>query len=167
MDVMQASAKPIEPIDLAPLYNTARLELALRDAADGFKGPWRGLLGLEFYEGVVKEHWARVKALCRRIANRMDNDEYAHLKPKSDMVDKLQSEIARWLENPSGWTRADADEVERRNAIEEVKRNVHQGIQKFVEMRLIDSHTTDWNRAFIFRGTGSSFEQSKGYGTHI
>ncbi|MDE2994572.1 MAG: hypothetical protein OXU67_11905, partial [Chloroflexota bacterium] len=62
---MRESAEPPEPVDLAPLYSNARLELALRDAADGFKGPWWARLGLSDFEGIRKEHWGRVKALCR------------------------------------------------------------------------------------------------------
>ena len=60
LDRMQKSAEPFEPIDLAPVYNIVRLELALRDASDGFIAPWRGRLGLEYYEGVGREHWTRV-----------------------------------------------------------------------------------------------------------
>ena len=37
MERMRQSADPVEIPDLAPSYNIARLELALRDAADGFK----------------------------------------------------------------------------------------------------------------------------------
>ena len=54
LELMRLSAEPAEPIDVAPLYNIARLELALRDAADGFKNPWRGRLGLNYHEGVRK-----------------------------------------------------------------------------------------------------------------
>ncbi|MXY45769.1 MAG: hypothetical protein F4Y44_02065, partial [Chloroflexi bacterium] len=87
---MQKAAEPTDPIDLAPNYNIARLELALRDAADGFKSPWFGRLGLSYHEGVRKEHWTRVKALCRRIANWWDN-EYNGLRPVSDFIRQLQT----------------------------------------------------------------------------
>ena len=91
LELMRLSAEPAEPIDVAPLYNIARLELALRDAADGFKNPWRGRLGLNYHEGVPKEHWGRVKALCRRIANRWE-DEYKELKPVADLVRQLANQ---------------------------------------------------------------------------
>ena len=83
LERMQQSAELPEPIDAAPNYNIVRLELALRDATDGFKNRWRGLLGLSYYEGIQTQHWGRVKALCRRIANRWDNDEYRRVAARS------------------------------------------------------------------------------------
>lgn len=161
MDIMQASAQPIETIDLAPIYETSRLELALRDGTDGFKGPWRGLLGLEYYEGVEKEHWGRIKALCRRIANRMDNDEYAHLKPKSDMLDKMQEAINLWLATPAGWTHPNATVEEQQQVIEAIKRTVYKEIHTLVTNRLVKAQKIEWSEAFNFRGTGSSFERAR------
>ncbi len=105
LELMQLSSEPAELIDVAPLYNIARLELALRDAADGFKDPWRGRLGLNYHEGIRKEHWGRVKALCRRIANRWD-DEYNGLRPVADLVRQLQTSISLWLDSPTGLDQA-------------------------------------------------------------
>ena len=117
---MQQSAERPEPIVAAPTYNIARLELALRDAADGFKNPWRGRLGLSYYEGIRKEHWGRVKALCRRIASHWDN-EYDGLRPVSDLIRQLQASISLWLDNPSGWTKQPETETERRDAINNIR----------------------------------------------
>lgn len=161
---MQKSAEPEEVVELGPIYSAARLELGLRDATDGFKGPWRGLLGLDYYEGVVKEHWGRVKALCRRIANRWDNDEYVYLKPKADLVRELQDVISRWLANPSGWNRQPENDDEREKSINEVRQRVFRDIHPLVEQRLVVHHTSDWREAFGFRGTGSSFDRARTMG---
>ena len=61
MERMQQSAHRDEHIDAAPVYNLARLELARRDATDGFKNPWEGRLGLSYYEGIRKEHWGALR----------------------------------------------------------------------------------------------------------
>ena len=155
MDRMRQSAAPLEPTDLAPSYNIARLELALRDAADGFKNPWLARLGLNYHEGIRKEHWGRVKAFCRRIANRWDV-EYNGLRPVADLVRQLQASISLWLDSPSGWTREPSNEDERQAAIDEIRRKVFERIHGLSERRLITSHPKEWRNAFSYSGTGSS-----------
>ena len=156
---MQRSAEPSDPVDAAPIYNVVRLELALRDATDGFKSPWWGLLGLSYHEGVRKEHWARVKALCRRIANRWDN-EYNDLRPVADLVRQLQVGISLWLDSPAGWTSQPANEDEEKAAISQIKQDVSRRIHELSERRIIEEHPTDWQVAYSFRGTGSSRERA-------
>ena len=158
LDRMQKSAEPAEPVAAAPIYSVARLELVLRDAADGFKNPWRGRLGLSQYEG-SREHWARVKALCRRIANLWDN-EYNGLRPVADLVRELQGSIALWLNNPAGWTNSPQDENEREAAISKISQQVFDDIHKIAERRLVASQRTGWQTAFGFSGRGSSRERA-------
>ena len=152
---MQKSAEISELPAAAPIYNVARLELVLRDATDGFKNPWRGRLGLSYYEGSPREHWARVKALCRRIANRWDN-EYNGLRPVSDLVRELQSCISLWLNNPAGWTSQPKDENEREAAISGISRKVSVGVHLLSERRLVTEQRRGWQAAFGFSGRGSS-----------
>ena len=151
MERMRQSADPVEPTDLAPAYNIARLELALRDAADGFKNPWLARLGLNYHEGIRKEHWGRIKALCRRIANLWDV-EYSGLRPVADLVRQLQATISLWLDSPSGWTREPLNEDERQAAINEIRRKVFSRIHEFSKRRLITSHPTEWRTAFAYSG---------------
>lgn len=157
---MQQSAKPVVPARAVPTYNVLRLELALRDATDGFKSPWLGRLGLSYHEGIRKEHWGRVKALCRRIANWWDN-EYDGLRPVADLVRQLQVSISIWLDNPAGWTRLPADEDEGRTAINQIRREVFIGIHELSERRLIKSHPNEWQTAYGFSGTGSSSRRAE------
>ena len=160
LDRMQQSAEPIEPVDLAPVYSIVRLELALRDASDGFIAPWRGRLGLEYHEGFGKEHWTRVKALCRRIANLWD-DEYNGLRPVADLVRQLQSSISLWMDNPAGWTRQPENEDERQAVINTIRQRVFIGIHQLAERRLLTTNRGDWRTAFGFSGPGSSFERAR------
>ena len=160
MDRMQLSVKHSEPIDAAPVYNIGRLELALRDATDGFKNPWAGRLGLRYYEGIRKEHWGRVKALCRRIANLWDK-EYNGLRPVADLVRELQHSISLWLDHPAGWTRLPADEGEGQAGINQIRQKVYADIHLLAEQRLLDDHRRGWRTAFAFSGSGSSFERAK------
>lgn len=156
LERMQQSAEPAEPIDATPIYNIVRLELVLRDATDGFKNPWRGRLGLSYHEGASKQHWARIKALCRRIANRWDNDEYGELKPRADLISQLQTGISLWLGNPAGWSRQPADTQEAQAVINAIRQRVYNRIHALAEVRLVTDHISDWGTAFAFSGTGSS-----------
>ena len=161
LDRMQRSAEPAEPIDAAPIYNIVWLELALHYAADGFKNPWRGRLGFSSYEGFPKQHWGRIKALCRRIANRWDNDEYGDLRPKADLISQLQNGISFWLGNPSGWRRQPSDAQEGQEAINKIRQRVYDRIHTLAENRLIVDHLSDWRGAFAFSGTGSSYRRAE------
>ena len=160
LDRMKQSAEPSAPIELAPIYNTASLGFALRDATDGFKNPWRGRLGLSYYEGFPKEHWGRIKALCRRIANLWAN-EYDELKPVADLIRELQGSISLWVDNPEGWTRDPEDEQEAQAAINAIRQKVSIRIHLLAEQRLIGSHLFEWQDAFGFSGIGSSFDRAR------
>ena len=159
LDRMKESAKPSEPIELAPTYDITGLAFALRDAADEFKNPWRGRLGLHRDEDFPKEHWTRIKALCRRIANLWAN-EYSDLKPVADLIRELQSCISLWLDNPKGWTREPEDEREISTAINLIRQRVSSRVHALAERRLIGAHIPKWQTAFGFRGTGSTSERA-------
>ena len=159
LERMQRSAEPTATIEVAPIYNIVRLELALRDASDGFKNPWRGRLGLSYYEGIRKEHWGRVRALCRRVANRWDN-EYNGLRPAADLIRQLQDSISLWLDSPAGWTRNPEDESEERTAINAIRNQVFIDIHALAERRLIVAQRSGWQAALEERGTGSSYRRA-------
>ena len=160
MILMQQSALlPEDPV-AAPHYNVAKLALPLRDATDGFKNPWWGRLGLRFYEGFPKEHWGRIKALCRRIVHRWDNCEYSGLRPVADLVRELQTSISLWLDNPDGWINEPADENKKQVAIDNIRQQVYERIHTLAYRRLIDDPSLDWVGAFELRGPGSSYDRA-------
>lgn len=155
---MQEAAKPNGPVTAAPIYNLLSLELALRDATDGFKNPWWGRLGLGYHKGTEPEHWTRIKALCRRIAS-LGRNEYDRLRPVANLFGQIQERISFWLNHPAGWTRHPADDDEGRAAIDQIRQEVSLGIRALAEQRLISSHTRDWQEAYDFKGAGSSFKR--------
>ena len=160
---MENSANAEELGDVAPRYNILRLELALRDATDGFKSPWKGRLGLEYHEDVRKEHWGRVKALCRRIANLWDK-EYDGLRPVADLIRQLQSSISWWLDNPSGWVNNPKDEEESQAVIDAIRRSVFVRVHLLAERRLINTKLPAWRTAWGFSGPGSSYDRAREMG---
>ena len=156
---MQEAANPPELITAAPRFNVIGLALALRDAPDGFKNPWWGKLGLHYHEGIKKEHWTRPKALGRRIAN-LGGIEYDSLRPVADLVRELQESVSLWLNEPAAWNVIPANDHERSAAINRIRQDVLIGIRELAERRLIESHPDDWQAAYEFRGTGSSFKRA-------
>jgi len=161
LDIMQHSSEPSEPVQAAPNYSVRRLELALRDAADEFKQPWSGRLGLSYHQSIQKEHWGRIKALCRRIANGWEN-EYSGLRPVADLVRQLQGSISRWLDDPDGWTSEPENEDEKKAAVDNVRQQVFTDIHRLADSRLIGSHPAEWRTAFSgFSGKGSSLGRAK------
>jgi len=154
-----AAAAPDKPGDAKPSYMTTGLELALRDAVDGFLRPWEAKLGLAYRDGIRAEHWTRVKALTRRFANDW-GDEYDNLRPASDLIGGLQEEISRWLENPAKWTRQPANDDERTAALNPVRNSVFSALHELITLRLGEQHREGWLTAYAHSGRGSSFRRA-------
>lgn len=158
---MQESATPPDLPDANPIYNIGQLELSLRDATDGFKNPWWGRLGLRYYEDISKEHWTRVKALCRRLAI-MGADQYDGLRPVSDLIRQLEASISRWLETPDRWDITPPPPDDKKQAtINTIRQKVSNRIHRLAKRRLINEHLGEWQDAFDFRGIGSSYQRAE------
>lgn len=155
---MQESGKPKEPVELKPIYGTEGLEIALRDAVEGFQQPWKARLGLRYHDGIEKEHWTRVKALSRRFANNWDN-EYDSLRPVADLVARLQENISKWLDSPASWT-GSATEEERTAALAPIRNRVYSDLHHLADERISELHRPDWRDAFDDGGTGSSYRRA-------
>ena len=160
VELMEEAAKRIEPEVASPIYSFEELALALRDAVENFRTPWRGLLGLEYQPGAPKEHWARIKALARRLAFGWDNNEYDYLKPVAEYRDRLQESVSRWLENPVSW-KAAADEQSKEAAIHAIRQKVFGRLYRLANLRVAHRHRKEWEVAYEYRGPGSSFSRSQ------
>jgi hypothetical protein len=159
LKVMQESGAPAAPVDTAPIYSGEGLEIALRDAVEGFQNPWKARLGLAYHDGIGKEHWTRVKALTRRFAMAWAN-EYDDMRPVSDLVARLQESISRWLDAPAGWTKSPEDDEERNAALSKIRKAVFSALHDLSEKRLADLHRSDWTKAYDYAGRGSSSERA-------
>ena len=157
---MQIASGPTLDIDVAPKYSVGGLEVALQDAVRGFKQPWKAKLGLEYREGISKEHWARIKALNRRFAE-LHRIEYNDLKPVADLVARVQESLSRWLDNPIGWTRIPDNDEEKFVAISNIRNDVYVGIHDISKQRLSTEEIDAWWAAFQRRGTGSTRDRAK------
>lgn len=159
LETMQQAGEPPAPIDAAPVYSVEGLEIALRDAVEGFQGPWKARLGKQYHDGIAKEHWTRIKALARRFANAWSN-EYDNMRPVADLVSGLQESISKWLDNPADWTRPPMDEDEKNAALSRVRQAVFIALHDLAEKRIANTHRQDWTTAHDFAGSGSSYRRA-------
>jgi hypothetical protein len=142
--------------EIRPVYDPTGIGFAVQEAVAKFQGPWLARLGLGTYEGFSKEHWAKVKALNRRIAGELD-EEYDTLRPVADLEMHLRESISRFLNNPIDWTRKPADEQEEQAAIAQIRQMVHSAVHELAVRRLVETHLTAWREAYEqYRGSGST-----------
>ena len=150
-----------------PVYDRRRLTRAIRDAANAFHGRWRGLLGLESRpEFPTKEHWARVKALNRRLAI-LDEDEYGWLKPVADLRKELQQRIYRLIQHPLRWEGPEASEQEKQSKYDALTESLGDRLVELSTRRVKSDQIMVWQRAYWKRGTGSTFVRARMIGNDI
>lgn len=155
LDAMAQSVVQPEPTDLAPIYKIGEFSLGLNRAVENFRTSWRAMLGLQQHAEIDREHWARIKALCRRLAQFGEN-EYKHLRPVADLINQLQAFISVWLENPARWNKPAARETEEQAAIDRIRQNAFQQIHNVADRRLWREHLEDWEDAYQLSGAGST-----------
>jgi len=152
--IMGDAVVPVEVVESVPIYQFKGLEIAMRDAVDAFRNPWRGRLGLSYHDTAAKEHWTRVKALSRRLAS--GGDEYSNLRPVADLLLSLQEEAAKWLDRPADWSVPPSSEEEREGALDPIRQAVFSKLYEVVTMRLRDGQLSKWRAAYEFSGKGSA-----------
>ena len=160
MDLMRASSLLPESTNLSPVYDFDQFDdLALNDATEAFKLLWEGRLGIRDHPEVEREHWARIKALCRRIGIFRTN-EYKHLRPVADLIYELQTMVSEWLEVPEGWTRR-ASAIEENAVIDAIRSAAFKRIHVFAEAAVVEMHHTDWEEAYDFSDRGSTKRRAR------
>lgn len=160
IDMMQGSVATEGETDCRPIYDLKGLEIAMHDAIDAFRDPWRARLGISYHDGISKEHWTRIKALSRRLASRWA-DEYDNLTPVADLLARLQEEASKWLDRPSGWTRPPRDDEERELALDRIRRAVFARLYELTKRRLTDDQVANWREALDYSGPGSTSLRAK------
>lgn len=147
---------PPPAAEARPVYDPTGIGFAVQEAVAKFQGPWLARLGMGTYEGFSKEHWARVKALNRRIAGELD-DEYDTLRPVADLVTQLRESISRFLNTPISWTRQPADDQEEQASVAHIRQMVDIALHDLAIRRLVNTHLAEWRVAYDeFRGPNST-----------
>ena len=149
-----------------PVFDRMNLSLAVTEAAKNFHIRWRGLLGLDVNPDVPKEHWTRVKALSRRLADG-SADEYESLKPVADLRDALQRQVLLMLQQPVRWEGGEPSDDERQTIIDDVQNAVTRRLFDLTRQRLKDDVRLGWQEAYALRGQGSTFERARIISTDV
>lgn len=143
----------------SPIYDSAGLLFAVQAGTSKFQKLWEARLGFGVLEGVKKEHWARIKALNRRVALSLDRGEYQHLKPAAELLARLSEAITKFLNEPSDW-HGPPDEQERERAVAAVQRNVFAALSDYVAAQLLEEPLPQWMMAYEYRGGGSTHDRA-------
>ena len=143
-----------------PVFDRMNLSLAVAEATKAFHARWRGLLGLEFNPAAPKEHWSRVKALSRRMAEGW-HDEYDTLRPVADLRTELQKQIYLMLQRPVRWEGGVPTDEQRQVAIDGISNAITQKLFDLTETRIREDARLAWQQAYAQRGSGSTFGRAK------
>ena len=143
-----------------PVYDRMNFVLAVHAAARAFHEAWGAWLGREAKPGFAKVHWARIKALSRRLAT-MGQDEYGPLKPVSD----LRRESVEWLyisiQNPVRWEGSDPPEEEKQNKYDAFVDNLSPRLLDLSIRRVWRERNSEWQDAYYKSGRGSTFVRAR------
>lgn len=155
LDQFEQSIAPPPLPDAKPSYDPAGLGFAVQRAAESFQKVWAFRLGFAHSFEVGTEHWTRVKALNRRIANEIDV-EYDSLRPVADMVGRITEEVSNFLDHPVRWTRTPKDDTEAQEAIAPIRQAVFRELHSLAVERLLQEHLSDWRQGLEYKGKGSA-----------
>jgi GTPase Era involved in 16S rRNA processing len=147
--IRQSIVVPVPP-ELHPFYDVANLVLAIQKATQLFHERWNKALS--------QEHWARIKALARRLGER-NQEEYAELKPIADLIQMISQEVSLFLSEPYKWSPAVIDDErkdDRLAAIDIIRRALYDGLHDFARDRILDGKLPEWLAAYSHRGYGST-----------
>ncbi len=156
MQAVENKVVPVKPSDYSPVYDIANLIFAIQKATQEFHDRWRGLLGMGAKSHVIAEHWARIKALTRRLGV-FRVDEYDTLRPVADLIRLLQDKISVYLNNPLEWDpQAPVDNQTKVTAVDNIRKEVFNRLHDLSSRRILEEQITEWTRAYEHRGTGST-----------
>ncbi len=149
-----------EPVEARPTYDRTNLVLAIREAADQFHQTWLSRLGLKNKAGANKEHWTRIKALSRRLANGW-TDEYDNLRPVSDLHKQIGELIYVTIQEPIEWEGGKPDEDKQQQIFDELSSTLTGRLLDLASRRIWTERSEEWQKAFNQSGTGSTFVRAE------
>lgn len=143
-----------------PVYDRADLVLAVTAATQRFHHRWRAALGLTVDGSIPKEHWARVKALSRRLAEGWA-DEYQHLRPVASLRKELQDALYLMVQKPVGWHPAAPPEDEQQVLFDDIAQSLVQELAEMSHRRVLGEQADEWGVAFAQSGKGSATRRAQ------
>lgn len=131
--------------------------IAVEKATARFQDEWLIRLGVERPtpgNDIRTEHWARIKALNRRIVGRADS-EYRDLRPAGDFRRALQSVLYAMLQNPVRWQGQPVSEEERGEVVDTIAVALTDKVVGLAEKQIILDRMEAWDEGWAQAGKGS------------
>ena len=168
LSALEAEAEEPASVAAKPVYNSMDLVLAIKKAAQDFRGPWMARLGLPNGAGAGKEHWTRIKALSRRLADPARADEYQELKPVADLYTHLQSQLFILLQKPVRWEPSEPmEDSDKQQVFETLARAVATRTLELASRRVRTERLPEWQEALNQSGKRSSYARAEIIGNRI
>lgn len=155
LEMFRKLIEPPIPTTVAPIYYDADLIFRIQDAMQEFHEPWKARLGFPSATPLRAEHWARIKALTRRLGE-MGQDEYDNLRPVADLFARLSEQVSKFLMNPIGFEPKNAPVEVSDQAIAEIQQEFARQLGEFAKDQLWQARITEWYGAYQHRGGGST-----------
>lgn len=149
----------IEPGTAIPVYKLSDISPAIRSGVEAFEEDWNARLGLGYSPWADKEHWARIKALNRRFAERWDPEEYSALRPIADLAMHLRERMWDYIQKPLYW-RGEASKEEQNRRKELFADSISLGFLRLARRRLSNERICEWEDAYELYGTGSTRDRA-------
>ena len=156
----------LETSDAQPVYDRANLGMAVSAAAENFHDDWFPRLGLDHKPGIIKEHWARIKALTRRLATGMA-DEYDSLKPVASLKTELQDQLYLFIQRPVRWYGGEPSDDDKQAIYDALADDITGRIIRLATSRVRQERVPKWREAHEQRGTGSASVRARIVGKDI
>lgn len=153
---IELGTEPSPAISATAVYDKTDLVLAVQNAATSFHEGWQARLGRDVRPGVAKEHWTRVKALSRRLAEG-SADQYDTLRPVADLHLMLQQELYKAIQHPRQWTPRPPSDDEKQALFDGFVARLSDAIMAISSQRLRTDHLAAWQEAYNQSGRGSSY----------
>jgi hypothetical protein len=151
--------KPKELFQLnteSPTYDATSVILSIQSAAKEYYKNWDGKLGF-LNDKSLKEHWTRIKALSRRLAE-LGEDEYDNLKPIAELIMNIRENIFKTvLDNPQRWSNSEISDEIKQQVIDKIAAEFNKNLHTYISEKMWDDHLFDWMSAYGRNGTGSTF----------
>ncbi len=110
--------------------------------------------------GAKKEHWKRIQALNRRIAE-FGTIEYDTLRPVSELKSFVSEQISCYLNNSLKWGIREPTEEEKLNFTDAIRRSISRTLNDDIQRKMINEHMKYWIQANNYSGTGSTKLRSR------
>ncbi|MBT2682248.1 hypothetical protein [Bacillus sp. ISL-37] len=138
-----------------PIFDGSSAILPIQSGVRDFYKQWDGKLGF-LHNKSKKEHWTRIKALSRRLAE-LGEDEYDDLKPIADLIRSIRESVFKSvIDTPKSWINPTVDEEQKQEVKDSIASLFNKNLYEFISVRMWESQLREWETAYGRKGSGST-----------